>query len=263
MHGFIHAHDGSFGIAYCFLGLLRVRFERHEMQREQFEKIIRGMILKREAKERPERETIYAAARASLQRKSDVSAGEIAELDAAIHAIEATFAQVTPYDGADGLKEIKINAIALLLGIVVGAAGMAFISAPTETADAAAFEELKQIYSEQAALMPDAIRFIQDVRDVIEERQTSDEASLVKISNKLTQLSQFDPDLAKQMPQTLPRGTSVLVRADAYDMKVLMNWTLCGVASVANPEMVDRRRARISAIGCPYFGLWTEGAADW
>lgn len=238
------------------------------MQREQFEEIIRSMIVKRAAKERPEREMIYAAARSSLRRRPNISAKNIAELDAAIDTVETTFLpRVKRLKVFDLSKATRIAAIALLLGIALGAGVSALVHAPAATAssnyEASAFEELKQIYSVQVALMPEAIGFIRRVMEEIGERQKRDKDSLETASKKFVPLRTFDPGLAKKMPKSLPPGTSIMLRANATDQKVLMNWTLCGVASISKPEMVDRKRTRVSGIGCPFFGLWTDGAAKW
>lgn len=238
------------------------------MQRENFERVIRSTIVKRAATERSEREKIYNAARATLRRNSDVSPENIAELDAAIDAIEATF---SPKEGRwalfDRLRGAGIGVIALLAGIALGAGISSYIhaqSSPTATGgEAAAFDELKQLYNDQVALMPEATRFIRQVVDAIVERQKRDRASFGESSKNFILLSKFDPELAKAAPKGLPPGTLVTLRADATDLKVLMNWTLCGVASISNPEMVDRVRSPQPTIGCSNFGLWTDGAAKW
>src|SRR5690606_28587264 len=109
----------------------------------------------------------------------------------------------------------------------------------------------------------EATRFIRQVVDAIVERQKRDRASFGESAKNFILLSKFDPELAKAAPKGLPPGTLVTLRADATDLKVLMNWTLCGVASISNPEMVDRVRAPQPTIGCSNFGLWTDGAAKW
>jgi len=53
------------------------------------------------------------------------------------------------------------------------------------------------------------------------------------------------------------------VRADQKDLKVLANWTLCGVAMFSNPEMLDPVRSKEDGTGCPYFGMWTPAAVKW
>ena len=84
-----------------------------------------------------------------------------------------------------------------------------------------------------------------------------------KASKAYVPVSTLDPNLAKEMPATLPPGSTIIVKVDRKDYKILFNWTLCGAVSIAKPEMVDPVRTKINTIGCPYFGLWTDGAAKW
>ena len=65
------------------------------------------------------------------------------------------------------------------------------------------------------------------------------------------------------MPTTLPPGTAVVLRANAKDFKILLNWSLCPAASIARPELVDRVRSKPGTLACPYFGVWSQGAANW
>lgn len=238
------------------------------MQRETFEKAVKDAIVRHSATERSEREKIYNAARSTLRRRSDVSPEDIAELDAAIDAIEVTF---SPKEGRWALlvllKGVGVAFVALLAGVVLGAGVASYIhtqSLPTASGgEEASFDELRQIYSDQVALIPEATQYIRQVVDVIVERQKRDRTSMEISAKAFIPLAKFDPEVAKEMPKSLPPGTGILVRADATNLKVLMNWTLCGVASISNPEMVDRKRTPKPTIGCPYFGLWTDGAANW
>lgn len=192
----------------------------------------------------------------------------MAELEAAIAATEATFtARRSRFALPDRLKALHSATLALLVGLVVGAGASTYIHANAAAVateqEAAAMEQWRQALSDSAALMPEATRFIRHVVDAVVERQKTDRAALEANPKWMIPLEKFDPALAEQMPKSLPKGTAVVLRADATNLKVLMNWTLCGVASVTNPELVDRQRASAASIGCPYFGLWTDGAATW
>jgi hypothetical protein len=55
----------------------------------------------------------------------------------------------------------------------------------------------------------------------------------------------------------------VVLRANAKDFKILLNWSLCPAASIARPELVDRVRSKPDTLACPYFGVWSQGAANW
>lgn len=236
------------------------------MQRKKFERAIKDAIVKRAATTRSERETIYDAARASLRRRTGPGQEDLAHLDAAIDAIEATFMpQKRPLFGSDRVRLLRIAAIALLAGIALGAGVPLYLNAQGAQSgkERKAFGELQQTYRDNVSLMPEATKFIRQVVDAVVERQKRDKASLQASATTFVPLAKFDPELAKQLPRSLPPGTSMMLRADATDLKVLMNWTLCGVASISHPEMVDKKRAPQPSVGCPFFGLWTNGAADW
>ena len=236
------------------------------MQRETLEKAIKDAIVKRAATSRPAREKIYSAARASLRRRPDLAQEDLAQLDAAIEAIEATFMRrERPPPGSERVRPLRIAAIALLAGVALGAGVPLYLNAQGAPSgkEGKAFAELRQTYRNNVSLMPEATKFIRQVVDAVVERQKSDKASLQASATKFIPLAKFNPELAKQLPKSLPPGTSMMLRADATDLKVLMNWTLCGVASISHPEMVDKKRAPQPSVGCPFFGLWTNGAADW
>jgi len=238
------------------------------MQRQNFERVIRAAIVKHEAVTGPGRERVYDAARSSLRRRPGNTQEDMAELEAAIAAVEATFAaEPTPPRPAGLLKALRVPAAALLAGIALGAGAAFYLHSGTASGmagpDDKAMEKVRQAYDDNVGHMPEAMKFIRRVVDAVVERQKKDKASLEENAKKFVPLAKFDPELAKRMPKSLPPGTGIMLRADATNLKVLMNWTLCGVASITNPEMVDRKRNPQPSIGCPFFGLWTNGAADW
>lgn len=238
------------------------------MQRQDFERVIRAALVKHAATTGPDRERLYEAARASFMRRQGHSQGDLAVLEAAIQAVEATFVSkpATPTHG-ERLKSLWLPAAALLVGIFIGAGSVFSVQSGTPLSSSAldqqAIELLGQAYSTDVVHMPEATKFIRQVVDAVVARQGKDKASLEESAKTFIPLEKFDPELASRMPKTLPPGTGVIVRANASNLKVMMNWTLCGVASITNPEMVDRKRNPEPSIGCPFFGLWTDGAADW
>lgn len=123
-------------------------------------------------------------------------------------------------------------------------------------------QQLLRAYNEQLPLMPEAVSYLRELSAEIVRRQKEDPTSL-RVEKTLMLLSIFDGDLAKKMPASLPQGTEAVIRVSATDYKIMLNWTLCGTAAIYSPEMVDKVRATVSTIGCPYFGVWTPGAAGW
>jgi hypothetical protein len=111
--------------------------------------------------------------------------------------------------------------------------------------------------------VPVAIAFLNDVADAVLEAQSRDRKKLESASKGFIALGRFDPALAERMPRSLPKGSAVMLRADAFNFKILFNWPLCGAVSISNPAMVDPVRSLPSSIGCPYFGIWTSGANGW
>ncbi len=237
------------------------------MVHEHYEMAIRRAIAKHRAETPEQRERIYSAARERLGRlgKSDE---EINALNSAMLTVEETFSkppQKTIRNWTGSLTwVVPIFATGLAVGL---GGGYALSNASINTSDVndAAFaqQHFERAYIEHAELMPAAIDFLREVSDAVVARQRTDRASLEKSQKTFISLAALDAQLAKELPPALPRGTAVIVRANDTDFKVLMNWTLCGVATISNPEMVDMVRNTVSTVGCPYFGLWTAGAATW
>lgn len=82
-----------------------------------------------------------------------------------------------------------------------------------------------------------------------------------KSKENFIRLGDLDPELANLVPQGLP--TTVLVRADGENAKIMMDWRLCGLAQIYRPELLEPRRSAQKRIGCPYIAVWTPGAKDW
>ncbi len=155
-------------------------------------------------------------------------------------------------------------AFLLLAGVAAGALAAVYTISPSSSA---AEEEIGARFSRQYTSdlqhMPTVIAYLREITDAIVERQRKNRESLDPAKGKFVALSMIDPDLVKKMPESLPRGTQFIVRADQKDLKVLANWTLCGVAMFSNPEMLDPVRSKEDGIRCPYFGMWTPAAVKW
>lgn len=237
------------------------------MSQEQYEAAIRRAIAKNHAETPEARERVYAAARESFQR-SGKSDAELKALDAAMQAVEDSFSKPSQQTKRlrAGLSAWMVPTFAAGLAVGIGAAYALSDSSPNTVAmNDAAFSQryFERAYKEHADQMPVAIGYLREVTEAIVARQNNDRPSLVKSEKTFISLAGFDAQLAKKLPPSLPPGTSVIVRASATDFKVLMNWTLCGIASISNPEMVDKVRSKVATIGCPYFGMWTSSAATW
>jgi hypothetical protein len=228
-----------------------------------FEQSLNSAIVKFRAETAADRARIYAAARASLKRSQSGKPGDAETLEAAIEKIESSFSKRRRTTTLGFLRTGNLSAMALVLGMLAGAAVVSYWPQPgTENADGPA-QRLAQSYSKGLPLLPEANAFLQQVVDSIIKRQQEDRSAFVESAKTFISLAKFDPELASQMPKILPAGTAVIVRADAYNFKVLMNWTLCGVASISKPDMVDPVRGSGMTVGCPFFGLWSAGAAKW
>jgi hypothetical protein len=155
----------------------------------------------------------------------------------------------------------------VVIDVILGAAVAAVVVAaalPLLTRNGEAVDKLKYRYEETLPLVPVAVDALHKVSAMVIRMQKDDPAGLEeKASKAYVPVSTLDPNLAKEMPATLPPGSTIIVKVDRKDYKILFNWTLCGAVSIAKPEMVDPVRTKINTIGCPYFGLWTDGAAKW
>lgn len=228
-----------------------------------FEKSLKSAIVKFRAETAADRAKIYAAARTSLERAQYSKPGDADALESAIEKIESSFAERRRPKALGFLHTGNLSAMAFVLGMLAGAAAVAYWPEQvSENANGPA-QQLARSYSKGLPLLPEANAFLQQVVDSIIDRQKGDRSAFAASAKTFVGLAAFDPELARQMPKTLPSGTAIIVRADAYNFKVLMNWTLCGVASISNPDMVDPVRASGMTVGCPFFGLWSTGAAKW
>jgi hypothetical protein len=248
---------------------------------QRFEQAIGKAISDRHAQSPAAREKIYAAARAALASRSGGAPGLAGTLESAIAAIESSFAPEPELESAAALslpgaakprysrigQGVPRPPFAFVAGAVVGAllATLAVVlvnSAADQPASAGQALEAK--YARSLQQLPVAEAFLTEVSDAVIEMQKKDRAALeAKAGKKFVSLKQLDPALARKMPKSLPPGSAMIVRATGRDFKILFNWTLCAAASIARPELVDRVRSRTDMLGCPYFGIWTQGAANW
>jgi len=236
------------------------------MADEQYEAAIRRAIAKRRAETPEQREQIYAAARESFQRTGR-AAEELDALDAAIKAIESTFHKAPAVSTMSPWKRYWIvPAFVAAIGAGIGAGYLlSATQAGPNTIDEPAFAQryFERTYRDQANVLEAAFAYLRELSDEIVRRQRNDRESLARSEKAFVLLSTYDAALAKKMPASLPPGTTVTLRATPTDFKILLNWTLCGMASVSHPEMVDKVRNTVATIGCPYFGVWTPGATNW
>jgi hypothetical protein len=237
------------------------------MQPERITQAIRKAIVDRGARSPAEREKIYAAARIAVGRQMN-GGTNAAVIEAAISAIEASFApkpEKKPHIFALG-PAIRNSLAPIGIGVLFGALMVAAVWAlmPASQDGNQVLESLERRYNETLPQVPVAVDFLRKVSDSVIAMQKSDRAGLeAKAAKTFIQLRKLDPELAAQMPASLPRGSSVIVRANAFDFKILFNWTLCGAVQMTHPAMVDGVRTKADVLGCPYFGLWTPAAANW
>lgn len=122
---------------------------------------------------------------------------------------------------------------------------------------------LETLYKKDVAQIAVAGDYLEQIRNAIQSRQQKDATALTALfGGKFLPLAKVDRELARKMPKTLPKGTAIILRADATDHKILFNWPLCAAVQVAKPEMVDPKRAG-NSLGCQNFGIWTAKAANW
>jgi len=225
---------------------------------------IRKVIEERGGRSLGERTEIYSAARTSVSKATNDEPAIMADLDQVIDEIEASY--TTKPEIKEASRGGATRALAMLgAGAVLGgaaAAGIMMFGLRFQQVDPVAATFMRQ-YSAAAPLLQAAVDYLHKVADTVVEMQKSDPAALEAKASKYVSLRVFDPELAKEFPPSVPPGSGILVRADRDDYKILFNWTLCGTARVTRPEMVDPVRNWVDVPGCPYFGLWTPGAAKW
>lgn len=226
---------------------------------EKFEKAIKQAIVSRRAETPADRQRIYSAARTSLQKAGGDEA-KLAELDIIVERIESTFAPVRRDWRSRFQRPWVLPVLTLVVGALCGSLLTAYLVGAHGGAKTASLARSYEKYSEQ---LPVARQYLRKVLDAVLDRQSSKPDSLAASARTFLPLAKFDEALAKTMPASLPRGTSVIVRADERNVKVLMNWTLCGIAQTGAPDLVDPVRSKLDTVGCPNFGLWTDGAAKW
>jgi hypothetical protein len=153
-------------------------------------------------------------------------------------------------------------AVVLSSLITLSATGLISISLTAE-GHTATETALKASYEAHLPQVEVAAAFLERLRNEVIARQQNDAAGLSALAgNKFVKLKAVMPELAAQLPKTLPKGSAVILRADAAGYKILLNWPLCATVQYAKPELVDPVRAR-NVFGCSHFGLWNEAGAKW
>jgi hypothetical protein len=239
------------------------------VNREKLEQTLRKVIEDRNARSLGERSEVYSAARASVRKATNEEPAVLADVDEIIGEVEASFSRAKAVkENGDARRRCGaariISALtggAILGGIATAAAIVLGLQFQPYDPIAA---KLMQQYNATALLVPAAVEYLHKVTDAVVKMQKDDAAALEAIaSEKSISVASLNPALWKQFPKSMPPGSSVIVRANKNDYKILFNWTLCGAARVTAPQMVDPRRAQSEALGCPYFGQWTSAAAKW
>lgn len=153
-------------------------------------------------------------------------------------------------------------------GVIVGLIAAAALGAGLAAAGALSGPEkvppgVAAAYQANLPLIPVAEGFLERIRQEVVSRQAKDPEGLRKVAGeKFVALNTLAPELAKQLPARLGRGSSVIVRADATGYKILLNWTLCATVQFAKPKLVDPVR-KYSVFGCSHFGVWNQQGAKW
>jgi hypothetical protein len=231
------------------------------------EQAVRKAIEDRGARSPEDRARVYAAARAALGRRQDVDGETLARFDVLAKKIEASCAPEPAATSSRPWLLEKWNSVRQWLlfaaGIIVGAGALLFVDAMT--VNSIGFDKMEVVRRSYKATQPQvsvAVEFLHEVADAVIKAQGDDRKKL-DATKGFVPLAKFDPDLAKKIPSSLPRGSTIILKADPFNFKILFNWPLCGTVSISNPGMVDPVRALPNTIGCPYFGLWTSGATNW
>ena len=230
------------------------------MKREKLEEIVKTAIVNNRAETIEQRERIYEAARTSLARKAAENPDVSDMLESVIAEIEASFAPPKPKQ--------RLSTMSLLLGLVMGViagggATAALLHGPGASSAQALETRFAKPVEDGAKQLEAAETYLRSVMNAVFKRQKNDPA-FAKSEKAPIPLKDFDPELVKNIPPDVPRGAWTVIRANGSDVKLLMSWQLCGVAQILKPELVDPVRVGASnTIGCPYIGIWTEGAAKW
>jgi hypothetical protein len=234
------------------------------LDREKLAQTIRKLIADRDADSALEREKTYAAARLALVRTANGDPASMIELESVIADIESSYRIDHPAVGPAGSVWRTFARVAMDVGIGAVVAAAIVAASPLLLDRDRVAGKLKYQYENALPQMQVAVDAINKVSAAVVRMQQADPEGLeAKSSQKFVSLNTIDPQLTKELPASLPVGSGIIVRADRKDYKILFNWTLCGVARIAKPEMVDPVRNRTDVLGCPYFGVWTEGAAKW
>jgi hypothetical protein len=252
------------------------------MQTEKIQSTLRKAIADRGARTPEEREEVYAKARAVLARTATGNAAVQSALDAAIQSIEAEFAiqsteagysadeegdatmtdaRASKSEGSRNIGNYLIGAAggAVIAGAAVfGASAMGFGSSPAPSEEHAKFD---QLYAAGQPYVGAAKNYLEAVRQAVVAMQKSDPAKLAPAEKTFVSLTVAMGNAAPK-PPALPKGSYVIVRADAKNYKILMAGPLCATMQFASPEIVEPQRDA-GVLGCAYFGLWSAGAQEW
>lgn len=238
------------------------------MDYEKITQLLRKAIVERDARTPAEREKIYASARAVIQRSAEIDPTAMARLEASIATVESSFT-VEPKVVASSsparrmITNLPAFIIAFALGGLITGVFMSTVIPALVGGGKTSFK-LDSQYRATAAYIPAATTFLNRIAEAIFAMQKADRSGLeAKASKGFVSLQALAPQLAKEISASLPKGTSVVVRANGDNFKILFDSTLCAAVKIEKPEMVDPVRDARGLLGCPRFGIWTAGAAKW
>jgi len=226
---------------------------------DKFEAAIKNAIVRRRADTAGERDTIYRAARVRLPPGRDDYAKALEQV---IAKIEASFTRPTTLWQRIRQRAWFTPLAWLAVGAALGWAGNQFLFSKSNAAGPET-AKLARFYEESLPLLPVAEAFNRKVLDAVIDRQRSDPKWFETKKQNFIGINEFDDELTKSIPASLPAGTWIVLRADERDVKVLMQGPLCGIVQIARPELLDPVRSRADRFGCQNFGVWTDAAADW
>lgn len=165
----------------------------------------------------------------------------------------------------------RLGAILALFGFIAGLAvaggavaglvraGMVDFATGAEASRKARWEEE---YRNAVPQMEAALGLLSSVEQEVRRRQREAPAELAKLAGaKLVRLRDFDERLNAEMPEGLPAGSNVVLRADAEAYKILLSGPLCRTATIARPDRIDPKRPG-DGLNCTHFGFWNGPGAD-
>ena len=192
--------------------------------------------------------------------------------DDALQPAEEPTAELPPPQAAASTRYAPPNRSRdFLIGLAAGAVGAIVILglvAATGTVSllTGASAQRAQLFEEnyQASLpqLEAASSYLRQIEEEVLRRQREEPAALTDAAGEsFLPLYRFDGMLTEQMPDNLPRGSNISVRANATAYKIIMAGPLCRIAFIAQPDLVDPRRVE-DGLNCFRIALWNDEGAE-